>query len=283
MRESLLDIGTWRGEIWNRRKDGESYPELLSITAVLDEHGQTTHYVASFSDITLRKQAENRIEQLAFYDPLTDLPNRRLLLDRLQQALAGSARSRRRGALLFIDLDNFKTINDTLGHDSGDPLRLKLELTESLLVADVDSITAKMTALKACGVGFSLDDFGTGYSSLSYLKRLPLDQLKIDQSFVREVCTNPNDAAIVSTIIALGQNLGLVVIAEGVETEEQRNYLAANGCQHFQGYLFGRPRLAEELSLTFAYEGTYGLAGNGWPSPKEVGSGDTSNTSDRPQ
>ncbi len=504
MWESIRRDGTWQGEIWNRSKNGEIYPEWLFITAVFDEYGQVANYVAAFSDITQRKQAEDKIEQLAFYDPLTGLPNRRLLLDRLHQAMAAGARNRRQGALLFIDLDNFKTLNDTLGHDIGDlllqqvaqrlttciregdtvarlggdefvvmledlsenpeeaatqtkavgdkilatfnrpyelaglghhssssigvtlfgdqresmdellkradlamyqakaagrntlcffepemqavvtaraaleadlreavqkyefplrkyqfllhyqaqvdsagrltgaeallrwqhplrgmvspaqfiplaeetglilplghwvvetaclqlvawaarpetahltlavnvsarqfhhryfvdlvlaalnytgadPRRLKLELTESLLVDNVDGIIAKMTTLKARGVGFSLDDFGTGYSSLTYLKRLPLDQLKIDQSFVREVLTDPNDAAIAQTIIALGQNLGLAVIAEGVETEAQRDFLAASGCHNFQGYLFGRPGPAEELLVTFPHKGS---------------------------
>jgi diguanylate cyclase (GGDEF)-like protein/PAS domain S-box-containing protein len=448
------------------------------------------HFVAIFEDITLRKQAENEIEQLAFYDPLTGLPNRRLLLDRLRQALVASARSESTGALLFIDLDNFKALNDSFGHDQGDlllqqvaqrlvvcvrgsdtvarmggdefvvmledlnekpheaavqaenvggkilsalnkpyplggrehhsstsigatlfkgqqlsvaellkqadlamyqakaagrntqrffnpdmqlalevrsmlehdlreglgkgqfllyyqaqvdctgclkgvealvrwqhprhglmspggfialaedtglilplgnwvletacrqlaewanrpetaeltmavnvsarqfcrpdfveqvaavlaqtgayPCRLKLELTESLLFDTVEDTIAKMAELKARGVAFALDDFGIGYSSLSYLKRLPLDQLKIDGSFVRDVLTEPNDAAIIRTIVALGQTFGLAVIAEGVETEAQRDCLAELGCQAFQGYFFGRPLPVEALQL----------------------------------
>ena len=121
------------------------------------------------------------------------------------------------------------------------PQRLKLELTESLLVADIASTVQKMHALKLHGLGFSLDDFGTGYSSLSYLQQLPLDQLKIDQSFVRGVLDHPNDAAIARTIIALGASLGLAVIAEGVETQGQREFLQAHGCQACQGYLFCKP------------------------------------------
>ena len=136
----------------------------------------------------------------------------------------------------------------TLERTGAPPHRLKLELTESLLVNDVDDIIAKMLALKAQGVGFSLDDFGTGYSSLSYLKRLPLDQLKIDQSFIRDVLTDANDAAIARTIVALARSLGLAVIAEGVETEAQREFLAENGCHASQGYLFGRPDTAESIT-----------------------------------
>ena len=118
---------------------------------------------------------------------------------------------------------------------------LRLELTESLLAKDTDDIIAKMSALKDRGVSFSLDDFGTGYSSLSYLKRLPLDQLKIDQSFVRDVLVDVNDAAIARTIVALGDSLGLSVVAEGVETEGQHQFLALHGVHAYQGYLFSRP------------------------------------------
>jgi diguanylate cyclase (GGDEF)-like protein len=119
--------------------------------------------------------------------------------------------------------------------------KLKLELTESLLLENTEDIIAKMIALKAKGVGFALDDFGTGYSSLSYLKRLPLDQLKIDQSFVQDIVSDSNDAAIANTIVALGQSLGLSVIAEGVETAGQRDFLESSGCHAFQGYFFSRP------------------------------------------
>ena len=141
----------------------------------------------------------------------------------------------------FQQPDFVEQVIDALNRTGADPNKLKLELTESLLVENVQDVIQKMFALKSKGVGFSLDDFGTGYSSLSYLKRLPLDQLKIDQSFVRDVLTDPNDAAIAKTIVALAQSLGLGVIAEGVETSEQRDFLANSGCHVYQGYFFSRP------------------------------------------
>ena len=132
-----------------------------------------------------------------------------------------------------------------LAQTGANPERIKLELTESLLLQDVDSVIATMHALKQHGLGFSLDDFGTGYSSLSYLKRLPLDQIKIDQGFVRDVLNDPKDAAIAHTIIVLADLLGLAVIAEGVETIEHHRFLQEQGCPAFQGYLFGRPEPLE--------------------------------------
>jgi diguanylate cyclase (GGDEF)-like protein/PAS domain S-box-containing protein len=479
----------WSGELTARRKDGARLIVESRLTLVRDDAGQPQSVLEIETDISRRKQDENAILSLAFFDPLTRLPNRRLLLDRLRHALATVKRDGHSGALLFLDLDNFKTLNDTLGHDKGDqllqqvaarlmgqvprasdtvarhggdefvivledlspkpeeaaaqaelvaekvlaafeqpfqldgyqhhttpsigvaqfdrgisdvdellkradlamyqakasgrnavrffdmhmqtvinsrvqleaelrrglqykefvlyyqrqtdnngqtigaeallrwerpgrqavspsvfiplaeetglilqlgqwvlesacmqlvawsrrpetasltlavnvsarqfrqpafvdqvldviertgadPTKLKLELTESLLVANVEHTIDNMRALKEKGVGFALDDFGTGYSSLSYLKRLPLDQLKIDQSFVRDVLSDPNDAAIARTILGLGQTLGLDVIAEGVENPSQRDFLAEHGCRAFQGYLFGRPVAAEQF------------------------------------
>ena len=121
-----------------------------------------------------------------------------------------------------------------------------------MLAHRVDDIIVKMNELRSHGVGFSLDDFGTGYSSLSYLKQLPLDLLKIDRSFVRDVLTDPNDAAIARTIVALGQSLGLAVMAEGVETEEQRAFLAASGCLAYQGHLFGHPMPIDQFETFLA-------------------------------
>ncbi len=495
MWESLVNTGAWEGEIWNRRKNGDCYPEYLTITAVKDPNEIVTHYVGTHTDITLRKAAAEEIERLAFYDPLTRLPNRRLLQERLKQALAASQRSGRKGALLFIDLDNFKTLNDTLGHDMGDlllqqvaerlsacvresdtvarlggdefvvmlkdlseqdefvvmlkdlseqpfeaakqaeitgnkiltilnqpykldthdyvstpsigatlfnghertvdellknadiamyqaktsgrnalrffdpqmqdaiaarftlenalhkalanqqfelyyqlqvdsthrasgaevlirwhhperglmspaefiplaeetglilpiglwvletvctqlkawqqtpstrdlvlsfnvsakqffhanfvtqvlaaiqthaidPTLLKLELTEDVLVKNIEDSIIIMNTLGEIGIQFSLDNFGTGYSSLKYIKKLPLNQLKIDQSFIRDITDNSGDRAIVRIIIAMAESLNLNVIAEGVELEEQRQFLLDNGCTHYQGYLFSKP------------------------------------------
>ena len=141
----------------------------------------------------------------------------------------------------FAQPDFVSQVLLALEKTGANPHRLKLELTESMLVDDVDDIIEKMHTIKRSGVGFSLDDFGTGYSSLSYLKRLPLDQLKVDQSFVRDVLTDPSDAVIARTVVALGHSLGLTVIAEGVETAAQAEFLSGIGCDAFQGYYYGRP------------------------------------------
>lgn len=488
MWESVNHNHHWQGEIWNKRKNGEIYPEWLNISAVLGTDGKVVNYIGSFIDITERKQAENDIHKLAYYDPLSLLPNRRYLLNRLRQAISISVRNQTGGALMFIDLDNFKTLNDTKGHDIGDlllievakrlqecirdgdtvsrfggdefvllleglsaekahaavqargvgekilaalsqpyflegcelyssssmgitlfidhaekldellkqadtamyeakksgrntlrffdpvmqaelenraqleaglrdalrnqefrlyyqmqvnhegkitgaevllrwfypdvglvsplqfiplaeetglilpighwvlesackqikaweseahtrdlllavnvsgrqfrqadfvaqvievihqtainPEHLKLELTESIVLDNVDDTIAKMHALKQVGVRFSMDDFGTGYSSLSYLTRLPLDQLKIDQSFVRNIGTKSTDAVIVQTIIGMANNLGMEVIAEGVETQAQCDFIRGAGCMRYQGYLFGKPVPIEQF------------------------------------
>lgn len=488
---SISHHGTWVGEIWNRRKSGEEYPQWITITAVKDAAGQVTHYVGAFSDSSGHKASLDLIQNLAYFDPLTSLPNRRLLMDRLAQAVASGTRHPRKSALMFLDLDDFKTLNDSLGHYQGDLLltqvaqrlsscvregdtvarlggdefvvlledlsedatdaarqaqavgekirlalsqvyqldhhayhctssmgvtlfgggdfesmdeplkradlamyqakadghntmcffdptmqsmlnaraameaslqgalrkeqfilhyqpqandhgeitgaeallrwqlpgrgliapaefiqmaeetglilpigrwvletacrqlahwagvqemshlrlavnvsarqfrqgdfvqqvltilqgtgaraqRLKLELTESVLVSNVEDLIVKMNALKAIGVGFSLDDFGTGYSSLSYLKRLPLNELKIDRAFVQDILTDPDDAAISRMVIALADSMGLTTIAEGVETEEQRQFLAELGCRCYQGYLISRPLPMPEFEV----------------------------------
>ena len=493
MWEAITRENHWKGELWDRRKNGELFPASLTISAVQASDGRISNYVGILLDITAQKAAENEVKSLAFYDPLTALPNRRLLLDRLRLAVAAMAASCYTGALLFIDLDNFKIINDSRGHDVGDqllrqvaqrlltcvrktdtvarlggdefvilaqdmsssaqdaatqiehmgekilaamnqpytlagakhyctpsigvtilnkdctnaddilrkadlamyqakmagrnqlrffdpamqavvekrvtleaqlraaireqqfvihyqpqvdingaligvealvrwqhpqrglvlpgefisaaedtglisqlgfwvletacrqlvhwqsqgkgaglcmavnvsasqfqqrdfvadvlavinktgvdPHGVKLEITESLMMTDIDQTIDKIAEIKARGVRFSLDDFGTGYSSLSSLKRLPLDQIKIDRSFVQDVLEDPDDAAVARTIIALAHTLGLGVIAEGVETEPQRAFLARHGCREFQGYLFGRPLPADALERAWA-------------------------------
>ena len=135
------------------------------------------------------------------------------------------------------------------------PQRLKMELTESVFARDMDDLITKMKALRQYGVSFSLDDFGTGYSSLSYLKRLPLDQLKIDQAFVRDLLTQQRDLAIARTIVDLGRSLNMSVMAEGVETREQLQILESMGCRHFQGYLFGKPMPFGDLRMHLAAAG----------------------------
>jgi EAL domain-containing protein (putative c-di-GMP-specific phosphodiesterase class I) len=134
-------------------------------------------------------------------------------------------------------------------HHGIDPMLLKLEMTESILLESIEDTIAIMNALNEIGVQFSLDDFGTGYSSLQYLKRLPLDQLKIDQSFVRDISVGKRERSIVRTIVAMAQSLDLDVIAEGVETEEQLQLLQVNGCTHFQWYIFGKPIPIEQFSV----------------------------------
>jgi EAL domain-containing protein (putative c-di-GMP-specific phosphodiesterase class I) len=146
----------------------------------------------------------------------------------------------------FMQRDFVEQVATLLEHTGVNPARLKFELTESTLFEDMEAAIERMEQTRALGVLFSLDDFGTGFSSLSYLKRLPLDQLKIDQSFVRDIAVDPNDAAIVRAILAMSRSLGLDVIAEGVETAQQHDFLRQNGCTAFQGYLFGKPLPIEE-------------------------------------
>jgi EAL domain-containing protein (putative c-di-GMP-specific phosphodiesterase class I) len=134
-----------------------------------------------------------------------------------------------------------------LERTGANPYQLKLELTESVMVSEMENVIAKMGALKRHGVRFALDDFGTGYSSLAYLKRMPLEQLKIDLGFVRDILTNPNDAAISKMVIALAESIGLTVIAEGVETSDQRDFLASQGCNAYQGFLSSRPLPLDEF------------------------------------
>ena len=167
----------------------------------------------------------------------------------LQIAINVSARQ-------FAQPDFVEKVRDTLRISGADPAMLQLELTESMVLESIDKVIDRMQQIKALGVSFALDDFGTGFSSLSYLKKLPLDQLKIDRSFVREVSSDPNDAAIVRAIIAMSHSLGMQVIAEGVETEAQRDFLNNNGCTHYQGYLFGKPVPINEWGTSLSASAT---------------------------
>ena len=149
----------------------------------------------------------------------------------------------------FRQADFVDQLRQVLQESGAKPTSLKLELTESTVLGNVADTISKMHEINASGVSFSMDDFGTGYSSLQYLKLLPLDQIKIDQSFVRDIVTDPNDAAIVQTIIAMAEILGFGVIAEGVETEAQREFLDLRGCPAFQGYLFSKPVPLEQFEI----------------------------------
>jgi len=147
----------------------------------------------------------------------------------------------------FFQANFVAQVRAAIQHHAIDPSLLKLELTESVLVQNINDTIAIMNALGESGVQFSLDDFGTGYSSLQYIKKLPLAQLKIDQSFIRDITDDGGDRAIVRTIIAMAESLNLNVIAEGVESEEQRQFLLNNGCTHYQGYLFCKPVPIEQF------------------------------------
>lgn len=483
MRQTLNAEGRWQGEIWNRRKSGEIYPAWLTISVYRGASGEVLNFVGIESDISERHAAQERIRQLAYFDPLTGLPNRRLLQDRAEQALVGAEREGKRVALLFVDLDHFKTINDSLGHSAGDQLLsqvaqrllgcvrrmdtvarlggdefvvllgeatlegtsevarkilevvgrpfhieqhqlgvtpslgislfpqdgddfetllkhadtamyrakesgrnayrffasemnvaalerlqlenglrqglarsefvlhyqpqisvasgriigaealvrwrhkqsglvspgrfipvaelsglivpigewvlreacrqnrswqdaglpaisiavnisslqfrggqleenvraaladsglpsefLELELTEGIVMGNADETVEILRRLSAMGVKLAIDDFGTGYSSLSYLKRFPIDKLKIDQSFVRDIVSDPDDWAIANAVINLAHSLRLAVIAEGVEHAEQLDMLRLHGCDEVQGYYFSVPLPADEFA-----------------------------------
>ena len=224
---------------------------LLYYQSVVNAQGRTTGYEA-----LLRWQHPERgMVSPADFVPVAEqtgliLPMGQWVLQTACEQLARWARDPARAQLtLAVNLsarqlrqnDFVSEVEAVLRETGARPERLKLELTESLLLHDIEETILKMQQLAALGIRFALDDFGTGYSSLSYLKRLPLSQLKIDQSFVRDLLTDPNDAAIARTILQLAQSLDLDVVAEGVETEGQRQFLELMGCKAFQGYLFGRP------------------------------------------
>jgi EAL domain-containing protein (putative c-di-GMP-specific phosphodiesterase class I) len=163
------------------------------------------------------------------------------------EATAGLTLSVNVSARQFHQAEFTGFVLEVLRQTGANPARLRLELTESLMLNDVESVIEKMMLLKQHGIGFALDDFGTGYSSLSYLRRLPLDLLKIDRSFVRDILTDPNVAAIARTIVTLARSLGLTVVAEGIEQAGQFEFLVDQGCSGYQGFYFGHPVPAQDL------------------------------------
>jgi len=267
-----------------------------------EKNKQINHYVASFSDISSCKAAEEEIKQLAFYDPLNQMPNRRLLQERLKHDIEIDRRESKRMALLMLDLDRFKAVNDNWGHLAGDELLqqvairitprqarldaglpplslsvnisaqqfqrsdinalvattlhetgfpaayLELEMTENGLSGSQNKVMALPNKLHAQGIRLAIDDFGTGFSSLACLKHFPLDELKIDKSFIDDISCLSDDMEIAATVIAMGHILGFKVLAEGVETPEQLAFLQEKNCDLFQGYIKSPPVPAEAFA-----------------------------------
>lgn len=261
--QTLQNKGRWEGEIWNRRKQGDEFPEWLRIKAVTNHRGRITHYVGTFTDISVHKAREQDLRRIGFEDPLTGLPNRRRLHDlmtsRLRHLRAGESLD-----MAIIDIDGFKAVNDSLGVEHGDrlltrfaqrlarhdiqPALLGLELTESVLLDErAGDIVPRLKALQAKGHRIAIDDFGMGYSSLSYLKHLPLDKLKLDRAFIHSLPGDAADAAIVAAVLAMARGLGLGVVAEGVETQDQLDFLQQAGCELVQGFLYARPAPAAAI------------------------------------
>jgi diguanylate cyclase (GGDEF)-like protein len=269
----LEDLGRNTSETATRAKlVGEKIRKLFNEAYVLGEH--TCHITPSIG-VSLFSDGQPGIDELIKRTDLAMsqakeagliLPLGQWVLETacyqlsvwaMQPALAHLTLAVNVSARQFHEPDFVAQVLATIALTSANPNRLKLELTESLLVSDVEGIIAKMNLLKAQGIGFSLGDLGTGYSSLSYLKRLPLDQLKIDQGFVRDMLGNPNDAAIAGMVVALGTSLRLAVIAEGVETQAQRDFLASQSCHTYQGYLFGRPVAVGEFEAMALESATF--------------------------
>jgi len=221
---SLIETGHWSGEVWDRRKHGEVFPQLLSVSAIKGSEGTVSHYVGIFSDITKIKQGEERLEQLAHFDPLTQLPNRLLFRDRLNRALIRAGRQNKMVALMFVDLA-VRTLNELRYH----------------------------------GVKVALDDFGTGYSSLSYLRNLPVDKLKIDKSFVDGISSDPAHKALVQAMVTVAHSLNMRVVAEGVESNDQLRAICDLDCDAWQGYLFSRPVPPEEFEEFMSLPGEKSL------------------------
>jgi len=216
--------GYWAGEIWNRRKNGEAYPEILSINSIKQDDGKTTHYVAVFHDISEMKLQQEKIQHQAYHDELTGLPNRYLVHDRLSMAEETGLILQLSQYVLEEACKGLKILKE----------RFAFPLTLSVNISPLE---------------FKQPDFGTGYSSLYYLKKLPISTLKIDKSFIDDMTTDQNDANIVETIILMAKNLGIEVVAEGVETREQFELLAKYKCDLIQGYYYAKPMPLKDLIL----------------------------------
>jgi PAS domain S-box-containing protein len=234
-------ISTYQREKRCVRADGDIVWVLVSASITAGPQGKPPYIISHVQDLSEHKRLEMQLHDLALSDRLTGLANRTLFENRLALALIWARRRARKIAVLFLDLERFKLINDSFGHDAGDNLLIAVA---DVMMQDAESTIEVLEAVKALGVEVAIDTFGTGYSSLSYLKRFPVDILKIDQSFVRELGKDEAASFLVEGVINLALPLSLVTIAEGVETPEQLLELQALGCDLAQGFHFARPQPA---------------------------------------